>query len=122
MITESYASFDTAKMLKEAGFDEVYSTFYVSDKGDTCLMYERNSRLDKGQYSCPTQALAARWIREVHNLHVYPDRDLYMDRWFHVIRHTETDSTAVSDSVFETAEQALEAGLQEALELIKKLK
>ena len=122
MITEQYVSFETARILKEAGFDEVCGTFYVSGKGDTCLMYERNSRLDKGQYSCPTQALATRWLREVHNLHVYPDRDLYMDRWFHVIRHTETDSTAVSDSVFETAEQALEAGLQEVLELIKKLK
>lgn len=120
MIEESYVSFDTAKMLKEAGFDEVCSTFYVSGKGDTCLMYERNSRLDKGQYSCPTQALAARWLREVHHLHVYPDRDLYAGRWFHVIRHTETDSTAVSDSVFETAEQAFEAGLQEALMLIIK--
>lgn len=122
MITEQYVSFETARTLKETGFDEVCGTFYVSGKGDTCLMYERNSRLDKGQYSCPTQALAARWLREVHNLHVYPDRDLYMDRWFHVIRHTETDSTAVSDSVFETAEQAFEAGLQEALKLIKKLK
>lgn len=122
MIEESYVSFDTAKMLKEARFDEVCSTFYVSGKGDICLMYERNSSLDKGQYSCPTQALATRWIREVHHLHVYPDRDLYMGRWFHVIRHTETDSTAVSDSVFETAEQAFESGLQEALKLIKKLK
>ena len=71
MMEESYVSFDTAKMLKEAEFDEVCSTFYVSGKGDTCLMYERNSSLDKGQYSCPTQALAARWIREVHGFHVF---------------------------------------------------
>ena len=124
MITEQYVSFETARMLKEAGFDEAYSTFYVSDKGDTCLMYERNSRLDKGQYSCPTQALAARWLRETHGFHVFAKRayDYILSRhtWGFWIQRAKYDTTFSLEIGFDSYETALEAGLQEALRLIIK--
>ena len=124
MIEESYVSFDTAKMLKEAGFDEVCNLFYVSGKGDTCLMYERNSRLDKGQYSCPTQALAARWLRETHGFHVFAKRayDYILSRhtWGFWIQREKYDTALSLEIGFDSYETALEAGLQEAIKLIKK--
>lgn len=68
MITEHYVGFDTAKMLKEAGFDEVCTTFYSSSEGAPTLLHSRNSELKKKHYSRPSQALSARWLREVHGI------------------------------------------------------
>lgn len=66
MIAESYVSRDTARMLKEAGFDEVCRSAYYAT-GNSAVMYERNSMLSPGYVSRPTQALAARWLRDVHD-------------------------------------------------------
>lgn len=53
MIEESYVSFDTAKLLKEVGF-EAECGFIVDD--------------DERKLYRPTQALATRWLREVHRI------------------------------------------------------
>lgn len=67
MIEESYVSFDTAKLLKEAGFDAPCYKQY----SDTGIQWESTSpsnfNADDWGCSCPTQALAARWLREVHH-------------------------------------------------------
>ena len=53
MITEDYVSFETAKLLKEKGFDEECQEYY----GD----YE---------YPCPTLQMAMKWLREVHKTEI----------------------------------------------------
>ena len=103
MIEEQYVSFDTAKMLKEAGF-KANCAFILDDN------QERLYR--------PTQALAARWLREVHHLNVYAcfDYVCFDDgerKWFFMRENTMIIS-------YDSYEQALEAGLQEAVKLIKK--
>lgn len=127
MIEESYVSFDTAKLLKEAGFDEVCSLFYLSNEGDRCLMHSRNSELDKGHYSCPTQALAERWLREVHRIVVdvaYIPPHVGRDVWQYFVGGMDDmvwpGDYEPSDRKYETYEEAMEVGLQEALKLIKK--
>ena len=103
MIKESYVSFDTAKLLKEAGF-EAECGFIVDDDGRK--LYR------------PTQALAARWLREAHNIDVMVDvynRDYYVcnvykNKHLMIIRNIVTSSF----------EKALEEGLREAIKLIKK--
>jgi hypothetical protein len=84
MITEDYVSFETAKLLKEKGFDEycksvyhvgsvcsVASLGYHNNEGYGELIEEKQNS-DFGKYdnaiSAPTLQMAMKWLREVHNL------------------------------------------------------
>lgn len=53
MIVEDYVSFETAKLLKEKGFNGECQTFYGDYK-----------------YLCPTLQMTMKWLREVHNIHI----------------------------------------------------
>lgn len=123
MIEESYVSFDTAKMLKEAGFDEPCSFCYSPCKDIRRKNYKRNSDLVKGFYSRPTQALAARWLREVYNVSIYSLYDDDMEQWFYVV-DAFTKNPVIngfqSGSEYDDYESAFEEGLCEAIKLIKK--
>lgn len=120
MIEESYVSFDTAKMLKEAGFDEVCSWAYYRAY-NWCLIHERNSKLCLGYYSRPTQALAARWLRDVYNLHI--STAPYAGTWHWVLWNVNgtfiTNSATRGKEDFETCEEAIEDALQEVIKLVK---
>ena len=145
MIEESYVSFDTAKLLKEAGFDLSCRGVYVTDRtgyyefreydnkqttDDLCWNTEDGFQYE---YLAPTQALAARWLREVYGLHVMisPYYDCSVDaegeivdkqmHWGYMILYAATGNLAEdNDERFDNYEQALEAGLQKVIKLIKK--
>ena len=108
MIEEQFVSFDTAKMLKEAGF-EAECGFIVDDDGRK--LYR------------PTQALAARWLREVYNVAIYSLYDDDMEQWFYVV-DAFTKNPVIngfqSGSEYDDYESAFEDGLREAIKLIKK--
>lgn len=128
MIEESFVSFDTAKLLKEAGFDVPCTSQYTEGKCIWNVGYPDNFNQDEFGYSRPTLALAARWLREVHHLNVYAcfDYVCFDDgerKWFFMRENTMiNDYTSVYCSIisYDSYEQALEAGLQEAIKLIKK--
>ena len=123
MIEENYVSFDTAKMLKKAGFD-VPCTSQYTDNG---FRWDNLSRVNynscESLFSRPTQALAARWLREVHHYAVCVWYSAEHEKWFHA--HGDLDNMmfdeeySISDFIYDSYEQALEAGLQFALGLIK---
>ena len=85
MIVESYVSFDTAKMLKEAGFDAPCYVQYSDGGVQWDAPYPDNFNADDFGYSCPTQALAARWLREVYGIMIVSFFDDYMSKWYYVI-------------------------------------
>ena len=129
MIEESYVSFDTARMLKEAGFDvPVYKHYTKTGAIWTSAMPEKyNEKMDYMCFTCPTQALAARWLREVHRIVV----DVTFippltggDVWRYFIGNMDdmvwNGDYVPSDEFYRTYEKAIEAGLQEAIKLIKK--
>lgn len=131
MITEQYVSFDTAKMLKKAGFDyKVHKYFYrprLSSKTmERFAMSPRNANEEARSISCPTQALAARWIRETHGFHVFAKRayDYILSRhtWGFCIQRAKYDTVFSLEIGFDSYESALEAGLQEILQKIIKNK
>ena len=73
MIQKEYVSFETAKLLKEKGFNEECFALYNPDG----VLMQSGIRLNniqvgrvKGSYSAPTQQMAMRWLREVHNIHI----------------------------------------------------
>ena len=72
-IKEAYVSFDTAKLLKEKGFNEDCYTCYVTDEIQHYDYKSRNSDLINGVISAPTQQMAMRWLREVNHLYIMVD-------------------------------------------------
>lgn len=135
MIEESYVSFDTARMLKEAGFDVPTSTHYSNSGEVWQSSAPEDYNDDKSCKACsrPTQALAARWLREVHGIHV--SSNIFMDSANDADGKTVDEWTFWSFDLFDNSgriieerddrydsyEEALEAGLREAIKLIKEL-
>ena len=123
MIEESYVSFDTAKLLKEAGFDVPCFNQYT-ERG-TIWHCDCPENFNKSQCvtSCPTQDLAARWLREVYNVAIYSLYDDDMEQWFYVV-DAFTKNPVIncfqSGSEYDDYESAFEDGLREAIKLIKK--
>lgn len=125
MIEEQYVSLETAKLLKEAGFDVPCISQYIQNrfKWNGGSLNKVNFNEYETVFSCPTQALAARWLREEHNIMIVPFFDDYMGKWYYVIDGVKKQSgikCVQSASDYDDYETALEAGLQEAIKLIKK--
>ena len=75
MITEDYVSFETAKLLKEKGFDEYGFNGYIKYKYvkefDTYLQTSEyvDYNFKKYYYPCPTLQMAMKWLREEYKMH-----------------------------------------------------
>ena len=115
MITEQHVSIDTAKLLAEAGFNEPCKDVYIDATG----WDGKGDIFDEIQYPVPTQSLAARWLREKHSLHiaVMPSNKA----WYWELRKTNgsfVTGSAYHNATSPTYEEALEAGLREALKFI----
>ena len=123
MIEEQFVSFDTAKLLKEAGFDVPCTSQYTEGKSIWNVGYPDNFNQDEFGYSRPTQALAARWLREVYNVAIYSLYDDDMEQWFYFV-DAFTKNPVIngfqSGSEYDDYESAFEEGLREAIKLIKK--
>lgn len=123
-ICEQFVSFDTARLLKEAGFDVPCTSQYTENE----FAWEnlRKTDFNKSDYvfSRPTQALAARWLREAHGIHVFPVYQYLPEKWSYVIQDmayaNSEKGMKLHTDVFDSCEESLEAGLQEAIKLIKK--
>lgn len=120
MIEESYVSFDTAKLLKEAGFEANLKTTYVEEEKDEWAFWESGTKRSDYNYfddtiACPTQALAARWLREVHHYAVCVWFSKEHDKWFYAYGDIENmvfdEEYSISEFIYETYEAALESGI-----------
>ena len=94
-MTEEFVTLETAKLLKEKGmFTDI---------------------------EFPTQSVAQKWIRETKNLHIEISY-MYENYWtYDILTIPRHDLIGLSDRPiirYNTYEEALEAGLQEALKLI----
>lgn len=126
MIEESYVPFDTAKLLKEAGFDVPCNSYYELEGGEVV----RKDSIGSSDYNAyedtvcsrPTQALAARWLREVHHYAICVWFSKDHEKWFYA--HGDMDNMAfdtdynISEFIFDSYEEALEVGIVQVLERI----
>jgi hypothetical protein len=82
MMEEDYISFETAKLLKEKGFDASVTHYYftqITHVGfkdyPTGVLYTDSDPQHQNNYknkvAAPTQALVMKWLREVHSLHIW---------------------------------------------------
>ena len=126
MMEEQFVSFDTAKLLKEAGFDVPTSTHYSNSGEVWQSSAPEDYNDDKSCKACsrPTQALAAKWLREVHKLHVFAKRiyEYALDKfsWGYYIQSSNYEYCKNFEIGFDSYEQAIEEGLRGAIKLIKK--
>lgn len=129
-MTEEFVTLETAKLLKEKGFKEDVFTFYEVDcvEGDMILSetYDESENFNEKNdcLSAPSQSLAQKWLRETKNIHIC----VYNCACGYGYEISKADNgTHITSSVYEGPndggewdiyEEALEAGLQEALKLI----
>ena len=146
MITEDYVSFETAKLLKEKGFDEATHQFYKAitylgtEATNICIKLldgiedepfhnsvygvDLNGE-DTGEYACPTLQMAMKWLREVHKIHISVEIGFDIDNpqyYFFVssvCRFSDKSGeyeNPFDEKEFNTYEEACEAGIRYCLE------
>jgi len=127
MITEDYVSFETAKLLKEKGFNELLNYYYTSDgRKNYATSYNWNQTTgDFQDYSCPTLQMAIKWLRRVYNLHCNVDYDFVLGWYCQITSLKETieyDYEEMkhyhpdNDHDFSSAEEAYDAAIRYCLE------
>lgn len=128
---EYYVSLEVAKLLKETGFDWKCRGIYVLDSENdpeyvfSTANFTNTSKEIEGyiRFSAPVLDIAQRWLREVKHLDVIINRNhpihepQYSWEYEYVIIATDGRVKAV-DCYFEEYEQAQEAGIKKALEII----
>ena len=135
-ITEDYVSFETAKLLKEKGFDEetayAYSNngellrlnhFGIKDLTNTdCNGYATWQFPIEGVasiISAPTFQMAMKWLREVHNIAINIGwgeilEDIF--QWWCIILDQKDGRVLRESEYHNTYEEACEAAIKYCLE------
>lgn len=122
IVEDQLISFETAKLAKEKGFNEVSSAcFDINGKSHFGINHKND--LGGSVYSSPSQSLLQKWLREKHKLHVKID-DWELSKWYFSLvdgRELPTKKITLREKPFEFSsyEDALERGLEEALKLIE---
>lgn len=117
MIEESFVTFDTAKILKEVGFNVPINTSYSEEGNPGYDIFPNNFNRLQDKFSRPTQALAARWLREVHQIDVVVD--VVNEKEYCCDIYQNKQRKSIAESISPSFEEVLEDGLKYGLELIK---
>ena len=117
-------TFETAKLAKEKEFPQSRKAKgKFRDDGSIENLGIGGSMIDtcKEWYERPTQSLLAKWLRERYNIHVTSQIGNldFINTYHYDIRYIDKNKFKCKvKGNFKTYEEALEAGLQEALKLI----
>ena len=74
-ITEDYVSFETAKLLKEKGFNDELCHMWYNIRKD--VGYYLSSVGVKNHLPAPTLQMAMKWLREMYNIFIVIEPHLY---------------------------------------------
>lgn len=126
MTQEDYISFETAKLLKEKGFDEKCRTYYkVFPESRIAAIYHSSenrgvSEDDPNEILCPTLQMVMKWLRKVHEIFIRPNISfLYPIRYYcEILCYGDNLKTQqdVTTETFESPEEACEASIKYCLE------
>ena len=131
---EYYVSFEIAKLLKEAEFDWEIKTFYFNNElHETILGEAKNHNFSEVYISAPTLEVAQKWLREVKHLDIsiHYDPTIKSQPYAYFIYDVEEKfddifgiispvTHSYSDGYFYTYEEAQEAGIKKAIEILLK--
>lgn len=123
-MTEELVTLETAKLLKEKGFNEYCENVIDNNGVLRKTLYRTNNDLPKVCYSRPTQTIVAKWLRETKNVHIciynnacgYGYEISKADNGTHISNDLKDGPN--NGGVWDTYEEALEAGIKEALSLL----
>lgn len=128
---ESYVSLETAKMLKEAGFDWECPEFYLYQdeefglRSDLFYNYNRYpvGNNPDGCFTAPTLSVAQRWLREVKDCIIlvdwYQEWEFVDAHYGYEINNEHIDLSHDQDvNEFKTYEEALEAAINKCLTIL----
>ncbi len=110
-MTEDYVSFESAKLLKEKGFDEEV-------EGPTEDRAE-NWNIESRYFSTPTLQMAMKWLREKYSLEIYPYHNYDNSKWWYeIIKYPNSvaEYECGKDEELDTYEEACEAAIKYCLE------
>ena len=79
MVTEDYVSFETAKLLKEKGFDEECSRFYMPNGFGRSKYWHYHDFDISDRIECPTLQMATKWVQEAFNIVIIPSYEYECD-------------------------------------------
>lgn len=118
-------SFETAKLAKELGYDELCFHYFSMDGEAKVLREDGMYFLSRGQSGRlilrPTQSQLQSWLRDEKHIdcHVLPVRFTgHSEISYYTYAVKNIQPVGKQKYKFETWEQALEIGLQEALKLL----
>ena len=129
-MTEELVTLETAKMLKEKGFnwkcehtiscDNIIRRYDIPQSMSCCTEIDN----EPVEFLCPVLYVAQKWLRETKNLHIEIYRSA-VGYGYAIVKadngtwQEDDDSRGTNDGgLWDTYEEALEAGIQEALKLI----
>ena len=120
MITEDYVSFETAKLLKEKGFNKSCLWYYYEDGSEAY----NNTELGKIYYPKPTLQMTMKWLREVHNLFIFistwlKHKDGTVQYYYEIRNLNDKDFETIADCTsteFNSYEETCEAAIKYCLE------
>ena len=119
---DTLIKFETAKLAKEKLFPQSRKAKgKFRDDGSIENLGIGGAMLDtcKEWYERPTQSLLAKWLREEYNIIVLVDYEGIDGYYYKFYSYKEGNKNYdASDKNYNTYEEALEAGIQEALKLI----
>lgn len=116
-IKEKLVNLETAKLAAEKGFN-IPCWDYFDNSIPMCSITRENyngKRTSVTEMSRPTQSLLQTWLREVHNLHITIYSQSQESWMFRVTKQGQSLVEGLYGEDYENYEEALEDGLQEAL-------
>lgn len=129
MIEEKLIEYSTAKLAKEKGFNHIKANCFgdnmVYQLPEGILINALNGNTTSGYILAPTQSLLAKWLREVHNIHIeisfgHNEEDTWYDYYIHTIKLGFEDSILYESTAgIMNYEACLEEALIHALNMIK---
>ena len=116
MITEDFVSFETAKLLKEKGFDETVRCFYDIQTEILCDNCVKTKNSYTESIAAPTLQMALKWLREVHTI-IIELHHQHRKEWYAIVSSENPLGIGVyTTSTLNTYEQAAEAAIKYCLE------
>lgn len=134
-LQESYVTVETAKLLKEKGFNIKTEFLYEDGKPNLIESYVSNSELISECYSAPTHDLALKWLRKRHNIVVLATPLDYDDKFYieifkktdgewHLFSDEDTSLVWTGDTPltvnYNTYEEATDEGIKYCLQILLK--
>lgn len=111
-MTDDYVSFETAKLLKEAGFAEYCNRFFMMDSESPCKGRWKNYNAMEMCFSRPTLSIAAKWMRKKEHISVevrWNKCNLCWDVFVYMIN--DYIEVSCEDYGYKTYEGALNGGI-----------